>query len=137
MARPSHRRFLAFLVLGVTACGADGTGPESVTGTYRLRTIDGDPLPFVVFQVGTEKIEVAAGSVTLNADVTCSNIGTFRITTITGNVTTNAVIDLCTYTINGGALTLTSVADSTVTSGSIVGSALTITDDGFVLIYRK
>ena len=132
-----RRVFLAFLVLGVTACGGDGTGPESVTGTYRLQSIDGDPLPFVVFQVGAEKIEVAAGSVTLNADMTCSNIGTFRITTITGNVTTNAVIDLCTYTINGGVLTLTSVTDATVTSGSIVGSALTLTNAGFVLIYRK
>ena len=132
-----RRVFLAFLVLGVTGCGADGTGPESVTGTYRLQTIDGAPLPFVVFEIGAEKIEVAAGSVTLNENMTCSNIGTFRITTITGNVTTNAVIELCTYTIDGGALTLTSVADNTVTSGSIVGSALTLTNAGFVLIYRK
>ncbi len=132
-----RRVFLAFLVLGVTACGGDGTGPESVTGTYRLQTIDGDPLPFVVFEIGAEKIEIAAGSVTLNEDMTCSNIGTFRITTSSGNVTTNALIELCTYSIDGEALTLTSVADTTDTSGSIVGSALTLTNAGFVLIYRK
>ncbi len=137
-----RRVFLAFLVFALVACGDNGTGndgtdEESITGTYTLQSIDGDPLPWVLLQVGADMIEVIAGSVTLNEDMTCSDIGTFRITTITGNVTTNAVIDLCTYTIDGGALTLTSVADNTVTSGSIVGSALTLTNAGFVLIYRK
>jgi len=131
-----RRVFLAFLIFGLTACGGDGTGPESVIGMYILQTIDGDPLPWVLFQIGDDKIEVTAGSVTLNEDRTCSDSITLR-STVSEEVTTDTATDVCTYTTNSQAVTLSYPADNTVSSGSIIGSALTITDDGIIFIFRK
>ena len=34
------RVFLAFLVLGLLACGDDVIGPEDIAGTYMLQSID-------------------------------------------------------------------------------------------------
>ena len=130
-----RRVFLAVLIFGVTACGGDGTGLENVIGTYLLETIDGDPLPWVLLQVGDNKLEVSAGSVTLNADRTCSDSLTLE-TTQSGNVESDTASELCTYTTDGQAITLT-YTDDTVSDGTIIGSALTIADDGLAFIYRK
>ena len=130
-----RRVFLAFLLFGVTACGGDGTGLENVIGTYLLETADGDPLPWVLFQVGDDKIEVTAGSVTLNADRTCSDSLTLEITE-GGNVDSDPETDECTYITNGQTITLT-YTDNTVSVSTIIGSALTITDDGVAFTFRK
>jgi len=36
-----RRVFLAFLVLGLVACGDDVLGPEGIAGTYTLQSWDG------------------------------------------------------------------------------------------------
>ena len=133
-----RRVFLAVLIFGVTACGGDGTGLENVAGLYTLQTIDGDPLPWVLFQAGASKIEVTAGNVILNADMSCTNTFTYT-TTESGNVTTETETDECTYTINGGAIALTfPFVGGFTNSGSIVGSTLTITSQlGAVAIFQK
>ncbi len=111
---------------------------KSITGTYTLQSADGDPLPFVVFQVGADKVEVTAANVILNADMSCTSTFTYT-TTESGNVTTETETDECTYTINGGAIALTfPFVGGFTNSGSIVGSTLTITNqDGVVLIFQK
>ena len=138
-----RRVFLAFLVFALVACGDNGTGndgtdEESITGTYTLQSADGDPLPWVFFQLGDDKIEVTAGNVILNADMSCTSTFTYT-TTESGNVTTETETDECTYTINGGAIALTfPFVGGFTNSGSIVGSTLTITNqDGVVLIFQK
>ena len=133
-----RRVSLAVLIFGVTACGGDGTGLENVAGLYTLQTIDGDPLPWVLFQAGASKIEVTAGNVILNADMSCTNTFTYT-TTESGNVTTETETDECTYTINGGAIALTfPFVGGFTNSGSIVGSTLTITSQlGAVAIFQK
>ena len=129
------RIILAFLAFGLVACGDDGMGPEDVAGTYTLETIDGNPLPWVTFETGADKIEITGGSVTLNADMTCSVSTTARVT-FSGNVTTNTETHVCTYTIIDGDITLTRPS-ATDASASINGSALTITTDELVFVYRK
>ncbi len=130
-----RRVVLAFLAFGLVACGDNGIGPEDVAGTYTLQTINGDPLPWVSFQTGADKIEVTAGSVTLNADMTCS-VSTTGRGTLSGNVTTFTETHVCTYTLIEGAITLTRPSATDV-GGSINGSALTITTDELVFVYRK
>ena len=53
-----HRVVLAFLVLGLVACGDDGVGPEDVAGTYTLESLDGEGLPA---GFGTPGLEIEAG----------------------------------------------------------------------------
>ena len=91
-----RRAFLVFLVFGVTVCGDDSTGPESVddstgpdesvVGTYTLQSVGGDALPWVLLQFLGDKVEVTAGSIILNQDMTCSSSTTSSVTE-SGNVT--------------------------------------------------
>ena len=90
-----RRVFLAFLVFGLVACGDDGTGLEDIAGTYTLQTVDGGGLPAVLEETGTTfLLEITAGSVTLNQDMTCSVISMFRVTEF-GNVTTETETGVC------------------------------------------
>ena len=138
------RKIVLALLVGVAACGGDSTGPGSIAGRYTLQTINGNPLPFVVLQVEGGKIEITAAHINLNADLTCSDSVTVR-TTIGGNVSTEVETDVCTYTINNQALTVTFVREEPVGGSitttkitlSITGSQLTLSQDGMVLIYRK
>ena len=94
MLKPGRRlAVLAMLALATAACGDDddgGTEPTDITGTYTLRTIDGDALPFTLFtaaqNAGTKR-EVTSGSVTLRADGTYSDRFDFRDTNQTGDET--------------------------------------------------
>ena len=99
-----RRVFLAALVFGLVGCGI--TGPEDVSGTYTLRTVriggGASPraeLPAVFFEIGTSfLVEVTAGSITLNEDLTCSLSITLRETD-GGTVTTSPRTVVGTYTL--------------------------------------
>ena len=69
-----RRVFLTFLVVGVTACGDDGTGLENIAGAYTLQTVDGEELPVVLEESGIFLREITTGSLTLNQDATCSGV---------------------------------------------------------------
>ena len=133
------RVLFAFCVFGLAACGDLGTvsRPPSFVGTYTLQSINGEGLPWVSLQIGTTfRLEITAGSLTLNEDMTCSDSISFRETD-NGNVTTTTDTDVCTYTHNSGAVILTYPADDSVIPGSIVGSQLTLTQDEAVFIFSR
>ncbi len=98
-----RRVFLVFLVFGMVGCGIDVTDPESVSGFYTLRTLNGEGLPAVFIEIGaTFLVEVTAGSGTLNEDLTCSFSLSFKRTE-DGTVTTSTELNVCTYTLDGGS----------------------------------
>ena len=126
---------LLFLLIVLSGCGGDATGPESVAGNYTLRTINGQNLPFVVVQVLVDKIEVTAGSVRLNSDKTFSS--SLTLATTDGGTTTSATeTQTGTYALNGTAITLVFQASSP-SSGSISGNTLTIIDEGLSWVFKK
>jgi len=132
-----RRVFLAFLVLGLVACGDDVIGPEDIAGTYTLQSVNGQSLPWVILQVGdTYSMLVTAGSITINKSMTCS-----RSLTVTetdgGTVTTTTDTEVCTYTFVNGAITFSWGSDGDTDSGSIVGSQLTLNTENEILILRK
>ena len=127
-----RRVFLAFLVLGLVACGDDVIGPEDIAGTYTLQSVNGQSLPWAL-EAG---VEVTAGSITLNQDMTGSSSLTAKLTD-SGTVTTITTSAVGTYTHVNGAVTMTWATDGSTDSASIVGSQLTLTPDGDVLIFRK
>ncbi len=132
---------LAFLVLGLVACGGiDLTDPGSVSGAYTLRTINGEELPSALLQNGTTYLlEITAGTLTLNEDLTCSLRLTVRETD-TGIVDTDIWTPEFTYALSSGSITLT--AGTFLLGGSITGSSITLTwtlsaIDENVLVFRK
>ena len=70
---------LAILFAG---CDPGSTLPESpdYVGTYVLRTVDGVPVPAVVFEEGTRRVELLSGQVSFGSDLTAENEYAYRIT---------------------------------------------------------
>ncbi len=144
------RRLISVLIVsgiaagGTWACGGDSTSPSSIAGTYNLQTIDGQSLPVVIFEVGTDKVEVTAGFMLLNSDQTYSESVSFRITD-GAIVTTDVEATTGSWTLSGSAITFTALAGNNAGDtflGSISGNTLTFIealsgDEGVTLVLRK
>ena len=127
------RKLIGSILLAmVVACGGDkATGPNaSITGNYTLRTVNGNALPAVVFQNTTEKEELTAGNVNLNADRTWSGSLSLRSTNLTNGATATLSLPANgTYTNNNGSITLTDASDNSQLTGTVGGGTLTIVGD--------
>ena len=139
-----RRVFLALLVFGFAACGDSPTEPQDVPGTYNLQTVNGSSLPFSTFWdiFSGESHYIAAWSITLNQDMTCSERVERNWTNFIGVQTRmlETETDVCTYTFDDGAITLTFPAltfPADVLTGSMSGSSLTITSRGDVFFFQK
>ncbi len=53
-------------MVGAAACG-DSTSPESVTGTYTLATMNGEPVPVLLVFTNSYSYSVHSGQITLDA----------------------------------------------------------------------
>jgi hypothetical protein len=129
------------LPLTLAACG-DSSGPGgAATGTYTLRSIDGDPVPVLVEDDGFSREEITGGFVRLNANGTFSASHTRRITT-SSSVTTDTEDITGTFTRTGANVTLT-FGDpdgvGTVSFDAVWGEdLLTVFDtDGTIWLYQR
>ena len=127
------RKLIGSILLAmVVACGGDkATGPNaSITGNYTLRTVNGNTVPAVVFQNTTEKEELTAGNINLNADRTWSGSLSLRSTNLTNGATATLSLPANgTYTNNNGSITLTDASDNSQLTGTVGGGTLTIVGD--------
>lgn len=134
-------RIIAALLLAasVASCGSDGpSAPErpSLVGTWALTTIGGVPLPYILDQLGGDKLEL------IEADFTATNTGTFSSTstqrmTLGGRAADQSFNEAGSYTINGSVATLTFASDSSSAHGTIRGDSITFADNGIPVVYRK
>lgn len=124
--------------LALAACGGDkSTGPVAVEGSYTLRTVNGQPLPGVVYQEPGYKLEVVSATLTLNADASFTDSGTWRETNGT-TVTTSSSTDVGTWTRNGNSFTLVYPATGGTLAGTISGSSLSFVVNNTVpVVYSK
>ena len=82
------RRLVSGLFLFAVACSGSATSPKTLPGTYRLTAFNGGPLPGVIVEDYSGKLEVLSGSITIGADSTFSDTYTTRSTgTYTGVAT--------------------------------------------------
>jgi hypothetical protein len=126
-------RALAATLATAAACG-DSTGSGGVTGTYQLKSLNGNPLPAIIIQVGNDKVEVTAGAVTLNSDNSFSFRLTIRVTE-GGSVTTEEDTSVGTYAVNANSVVFTSEGQSF--NASLTGNTLTFIDEGFTYLFEK
>jgi hypothetical protein len=142
-----RRVLLGLLLAGLVACGDDPTGPEDVTGTYTLQTVDGDGPPFTesISPPGedgsTEVIRTTAGQLLLGPQRSCELVltvetGVFdRFGAFLSGSSTD-VTHACTFVSNLGSLTL-EYADGSVEAGSLAGTTLTLTRDGAAWVFER
>jgi len=135
MPRPLGALLLA-LLLPLAACGGDGTGPDEdgVSGTYTLRTVNGNGLPFTLGDNGVQKVEVTGGRITLSEDLTYSEIRGYR-TTDNGLETTEDEEYEGTYTHVGTELLLT--IEGVLYPLSLSGGTITEWVEGFTIVWTR
>ena len=145
MRQPLRVVALVAVLAGTAACGGDdSTGPSAtVAGTYTLRTVNGAAPPVVLFELGSQKLEILSSTLTIGETQTYSRLDVLRETNA-GLVTT--IESSCTgsYTLSGATLVFTEVESSDFCGGSFSGTwsnGNTITaslgNGAVVVVYRK
>ena len=121
-------RRLVMLALASTmlvSCSADSTGPNgSVTGTYTLRTIDGQPLPYT-FSGG---LRLMSDELTLMSDGSYEDVSRYSDGT--------SFVDEGDYTNYNGAVTFYSTSGDTY-QGSISRDVLTQVLNGYTQVFQR
>ena len=124
-------RAFALLALALAACTDAGTGVGNLTGTYTLRTINGDPVPAtLVFTSPSDHLELLEGQIRLASDGTYAD--RTRVQETKRGVTTEYLDDTQgRWSVVGTALLLMDDADAAnVTRGVIGDGRITITGYG-------
>ena len=144
VARPLLALVAVAVLALASACGSDSpTGPTNVPGTYVLRSVDADPLPFTVPNGRDHLIIVNSVTATLNANNTYAIAGTG---TEDGNAST-VVTDEGTYSQSGSTLHFTSTTlggstyDAKAKTDSFTvtlpGGFLDSNNESFALLFEK
>ena len=127
------------LTVALLACG-DSTSPETIDGTYTLRTINGQALPVVLQQDATSKNEVTAGAITVGPGTAWTISLTVRSTLGADvSVFTNTLVG--TWTRSGERVTLTAT-DGESEIAVLSGGTLTLAGEAAALgivpwVFRK
>ena len=137
LLRTFRPALVAALLLVGAACGGDtAAGPdENIAGSYTLRTINGQNLPYTTVSGGVNSAEVLSSSLSLNSD------GTFREErsvrrTHAGVAITEAEMKFGTYTSTNAGVTFSATTGALV-SGTRGGGSITFVEAGFTLVYVR
>ena len=120
------RRLAMFALAGtLAACSLDSTGPNgSVAGTYRLRTINGQTLPYT-FSSG---LRLTSDELTLYRDGTYEDVSRYS--------DGSTFVDEGDYTNYNGALSFYSTS-SQVYQGSVSRDILTQVLNGYTQVFER
>jgi ABC-type uncharacterized transport system ATPase subunit len=125
------------LFLLLAGCARDVSAPESATvpGVYHLTTVNGVALPYLVQQNVASRVDVTESVLTLNADLTWSEVTAYRVSGGSGT-STDTQMTIGTWAAMNGAVALTS-ADGFTSSGAVSRTLLTLIGQGFTMVYRR
>lgn len=131
---------LALVILTLGACDGGGisTGVD-VSGTYTLRTVNGDLLPATLFEDSEVRYEIVGGELRLMADGTYQTPITYRFTDrFSGDAEMDVAVETGTYRARDGDITFTSDDPQVGTYvGTITGSTITYTTSGTTVTFRR
>lgn len=131
-----RKLIIGFALLSAAACGSTSPADINVVGTYKLKTINGAPVPFVVVNNATAKLEFLDDQIILTQSGKYQQIGHSR-TTEGGQVTTATITASGTYTRTANEIVLRDGIDNTATPGNILENALYVTHFGLAAAYEK
>jgi len=131
-----RRSLLSLLLSAITLSCDNAVGPDDLLGTWRLETVSGQALPFILEQDAARKVELTGETVTLLASGRQTMVTSFRVTE-NGNVFTESIPAPGNYTINGSTLLLTFDNDDDKYTAIVNGDTMSIDDIGLTFVYRR
>lgn len=144
-----RRLFAVAAVVVLAACGttrdaSSTSGPTqaSVAGTYTLKTVNGNPLPFVTQQDANVTAKMTSAQFTFASGGTWTQTQHYQ-TTINGTTSSDTFDESGTFTVSGTTVTLkiTSAANGGPQTFSMTsdeaGNTLTLTESGYTFVYAK
>ena len=131
----------AFALLVLSGCGGDDTpnGPIelSIVGEYDLITVEGESLPYTLFDILGERLECLSGSIDIRASGTISSEVEMRLTT-DGVSETFSETDTGTWSSSGSSVTLF-WDEGCTDNATVLGDRLTLLDCelDLLLVFEK
>jgi hypothetical protein len=128
------------MAMAMAGCGDDdddGIGPADITGTYLLRSVNGDPLPYTLFEGGGFKSEIVSSQLVLNAGGTWTQVAQIRDTESGSAPVTTPENSSGTYVRNGRTLVLTDQDDDQLEVTIQNDGALILAGDGLTARFTK
>jgi len=131
-------RLVLALGFAAASCSSEPSNPaDLIAGTYTLRTINGQVLPFVWVENDPQnRVSFSAGTLTLKSDGTFSDLTTFTVL-VDGQPQDQPLDATGTWTLAGTTLTLVPDGAETYTMTWDNNDRLTQMFDNLVLLYQK
>ena len=128
-----RRHMLAAIAMLLVACGGDKiTGPsETVSGTYKLRSVNGATLPATYYQDNTVKEQFFDGSIVLAPDHSWTGSLSVDATSIPSGagIFHGAIPISGTYSLNSSSIHITDGVNALSFIGTVSGGTMTLTID--------
>jgi hypothetical protein len=126
------------LTTTLTAGGcSDSTSPgNSLSGTYTLRSVNGQPLPATFASPGYS-LEVLSGRIDLDAQGNYSGTTTYRETYTGQQPDTYTDTILGYWTLSGNQITLVDTQTGDQYFGTVSGNDITLTDGSITEVFSK
>jgi hypothetical protein len=137
-----RRILLLGIAIILVACGRDDVAspatptPSTISGSYRLTTVDGQSLPFVAIDLGAYQARLVSGTLDLNANGTYSLELNHRVDD-SGNVRTGTDSDVGVWKITRDSIALASTAGNFAKTGTVSGNVITLQASIRVLVLTK
>ncbi|MBA3889586.1 MAG: hypothetical protein H0X64_03570 [Gemmatimonadaceae bacterium] len=131
------RKLITIVLLAFAAACGDSTGPDSsYLGTYALRSVDGQPVPFTIFASGDDYVRVTGGSLIFDSgdSFTTSLDLSYRFD---GTVENESEWTGGTFKRAGNKFTMTDAEGDSYVATYDGSSTMTINADGVVFVFRK
>ncbi|HUQ19991.1 MAG TPA: lipocalin family protein [Gemmatimonadaceae bacterium] len=120
----------------VLACSDTTTPKDPLLGTWSLVTVSGQPIPYILEQDATRKVELTGETITLLATGRQTMVTSFRVTDH-GIVSLENVPSPGKYTVNGSTVTISFDTDPDIYAAIVTGDTMRIDDIGLTFIYRR
>jgi hypothetical protein len=117
----------------VAGAGAEVSSSSSIAGSYSLRSVNGQPLPYTLGKSGANTNEWVGDIITIADDGTYTQVSTVRST----RSGTSIKRESGTWVRNGTSITLRPTSNSTQppTTGTLSGGTVTLLSRGYTLVY--
>lgn len=128
--------WMVFAAALLAGCDGGVVGASATAGTYPLRTVNGESLPYTISGSGNNKTEILDDKFILFEGNTYQESGNMRVT-VNGTASNVAISETGSYSTLGTSMSFTNSAGTRQRVAIGDGSRITFVENGLSYIFRK